>query len=470
MKNYPNTLLNASGEAVGLPKGFQGNSEVGHLTIGSGRIIQQSLTRINKSIEDKSFFTNPEFLEAIKNAKKNKTSLHLIGLFQTEGVHAHLNHLQALLKLCEQEKFFDVKIHAITDGRDSPTTKSLNHIKKILAVLKKQKFGEIVTISGRYYAMDRNKNWDRTKQAYDCIMKGETKTTYTNPLNSIKESHKKKITDEFIIPRKQKKYGGVKENDSIIFFNYRTDRTRQLTQSIVERKFEEWKREKKKTYFVAMTQYYNPMNAKVAYPDVLEKNLLGYTIAENGLRQLRISETEKYAHVTFFFNGQNEVANRNEERILIPSPTTPTYDNTPEMSAKEITQKLVEQIKTKKYDFIVVNLVNCDMVGHTGNKKAITKAIETVDACVGEITKTALKENYTTLVFADHGNAEDQTKKWGTSHTTNPVPLILVTNEEKLKKTILEKNKGLQDIAPTVLEILKIKKPKEMTGTSIIKK
>mgnify|MGYP001224391603 CR=1 FL=1 len=471
MKNYPNTLLNASGEAVGLPKGFQGNSEVGHLTIGSGRIIYQSLTRINKSIEDKSFFTNQEFLEAIRNARRNKTSLHLIGLFQTEGVHAHLNHLEALLELCRQEKFFDVKIHAVTDGRDSPVKNSLIHVKKIQALLKKLKFGEIVTVSGRYYSMDRNKNWERTKQAHDCIVNGETKITYKDPIVSIQESHKKKVTDEFIVPRKQKNYSGVKENDSIIFFNFRTDRTRQLTQSIVERRFDGWSRgDKKKTYFVGMTQYYVPMNAHVAYPDIVEKNLLGEVVAENGLRQLRISETEKYAHVTFFFNGQNEVANRNEERILVPSPSVATYDKKPEMSAIEVTQKLVEQIKTKKFDFLVVNLVNCDMVGHTGDKKAIIKAIETVDTCVGEITKTALEENYTTLVFADHGNAEDQSKKWTTSHTINPVPLIIVTNDEKIKKSTLEKNKGLRDIAPTVLDILKIKKPIEMTGSSIIKK
>lgn len=470
MKNYPNTLINSSGEAVGLPNGFQGNSEVGHLTIGAGRIILQSLTRINKSIDDKSFFSNEKFLTAINSAKKNKTTLHLIGLFQTEGVHAHLNHLEALLELCRQEKFFDVKIHAITDGRDSPVKNSLIHVKKIQSILKKLKFGEIVTVSGRYYAMDRNKNWERTKLTHDCIINGETKITYKNPIDSVKESHKKNVTDEFIVPRKQKNYLGVKENDSIIFFNFRTDRTRQLTQSIVERKFEGWSREKKKICFVGMTQYYEPMNANVAYLDITEKNLLGEVIAENGLRQFRISETEKYAHVTFFFNGQNEVANRNEERILVPSPSVATYDKTPQMSAKEVTEKLIEQIKTKKFDFIVVNLVNCDMVGHTGDKKAIIKAIEAVDNSVGQITKTGLEENYITLVFADHGNAEDQTKKWTTSHTINPVPFILVTSDPKLKKAKLEKNKGLSDIAPTVLEILKIKKPIEMTGVSIVKK
>ncbi len=470
MKNHPNTLLKCSGENVGLPKDFQGNSEVGHLTIGSGRIILQSLTRINKAIEDKTFFSNLDFLAAINLARKNKSSLHLIGLFQTEGVHAHLDHLTALLELCKQEKFFDVKIHAITDGRDSPVENSLIHVKKIEGLLKKIGFGEIVTISGRFYTMDRNQRWERTKQAYECIVEGKTLVSYKDSIKSISQSHKEKITDEFIIPRKKINYEGFKENDSVIFFNFRTDRTRQLTQSIVERKFLGWRREKRKIHFVAMTQYYSPMNASVAFDDIPLKNILGEVIAETGVRQLRISETEKYAHVTFFFNGQNESPYRNEERILIPSPKIATYDLQPEMSAKEVTEKLIAEINLNKHDFIVTNLVNCDMVGHTGNLEAIKKAISTVDECVGKISEAGLKNNYTLLIFGDHGNAENQSQKWSTSHTLNDVPLILVTNNEKLKKIKLASGMGLKDIAPTVLEIMQIKKPLEMTGKSILKK
>ncbi len=470
MKEYPNTLLNASGEAVGLPEGFQGNSEVGHMTIGSGRIIYQSMVKINNCIKDKSFFKNDALLGAINNAKENNTALHLMGLIQIEGVHSHLNHLIALLDLCKKEKFTNVKIHAITDGRDSPVTDSIKNLKIVEEKIKEIGFGEISTVSGRFYAMDRDNRWERTKQAYDCIVKGETKIEYIDAFESIKQSHKESITDEFIVPRKIKDYGGISENDSIIFFNFRTDRTRQLTKAIVEEKFDGWARKPLKVFYTAMTQFYTPMNAHVAFTDVSLDNLLGKVIADNNLKQLRISETEKYAHVTFFFNGQQEAPNKNEERILIPSPKVATYDLKPQMSALEVTEKLVAEIKTGKFDFIVVNLVNGDMVGHTGVILAIHKAVETVDNCVEKIVEAGLSNDYTLLVFADHGNAEDQTKEWLTSHTINPVPLILVSNEEKLKHARLHKAKGLADIAPTVLDILKIKKPKEMTGESIVEK
>jgi 2,3-bisphosphoglycerate-independent phosphoglycerate mutase len=459
MKDYPNELIDASGEAVGLPKGYQGNSEVGHMTIGSGRIIFQSLPRINKSIKSKEFFKISEFLNAIKNCKKNKSTLHLIGLIQVEGVHSHLNHLIALLDLCKKEKFTNVVVHAITDGRDSPVTNSLKHLKKLV------KYGAtIATISGRYYSMDRDLRWNRTKKAYDCIVKGECEE-YNDPIKQIKACHKNKEFDEFIIPRKLQGYDGIKNKDSIIFFNFRTDRPRQLTKAIVEEKFEGFKRSPLHVNYVAMTQYYKPMNAKVAFKDQSFKNLLGDVVAKKGLRQLRISETEKYAHVTFFFNGQIEKPNKKENRILIPSPRVATYDLKPEMSAKKIKNKLVEEIKKDKYDLIVTNFVNGDMVGHTGIVKAIHKAVSEVDKCVGDIVNEALSKDYTVLIFADHGNCEDQSKNWKTSHTLNPVPLIVVSND-KLK---LEKNCGLQDIAPTVLNLMKIKIPKEMTGKSVIK-
>lgn len=467
MKNYPNTLLSASGESVGLPKGYQGNSEVGHMTIGSGRILFQSLERINSSIADKSFFKNPAFIEAINNAKKNNTYLHLIGLIQEEGVHSHLNHLFALIDLCKKEKFCKVKIHVITDGRDAPVKKSIDYITKLEKKIKKTGIGEIVSVQGRFFAMDRDKRWERTQKAYDCIVLGKAENDFVDTISIIKKSHRENKTDEFIIPVKKRNYSGIKENDSVIFFNFRTDRTRQLTRAIVEENFEGWQRKPLNICFVAMTQFYQPMNALIAYPEQSLTNLLGEIVANANLKQLRISETEKYAHVTFFFNGQKEEPNKNEERILIASPKVLTYDLKPEMSAYEVTEKLCGEIDSKKFDFIVTNLVNGDMVGHTGNVEAINKAVKTVDDCVGKIYETGLKNGYTLLIFADHGNVEDQSKNWVTSHTTNKVPFILVSEDKKLKKVKLKKGKGLQDIAPTALKILGLAKSKEMTGESI---
>jgi 2,3-bisphosphoglycerate-independent phosphoglycerate mutase len=468
MKQYPNVLLKASGEAVGLPKGYQGNSEVGHMTIGSGRIIDESLTRINKAIKNGSFFRIPELIGAIKNCRRNKSKLHIMGLLQTEGVHAHIDHLFALLDLCRKQKFRDVLIHVFTDGRDAPVHDSLKNAKALNNKIKKTGIGTIATISGRYYAMDRDKRWSRTKKAYDCIVNGKSGIEFDDAIKTIKQSHRQGITDEFIVPRKRKGYKGVKSKDSIIFFNFRTDRPRQLTKAIVEKRFEGWKRKPLNAYFTAMTQYYEPMNAKVAFKELKIRNILGEIISRNRLKQLRISETEKYAHVTFFFNCQTEKPFAGEDRILIHSPKVATYDLKPEMSAYEVTRRLVQEIKKKKYDFIVVNLVNCDMVGHTGVTSAIKKAIKAVDDCVGKIVDAGLKKDYNLLVFGDHGNAEDQTAKWGTSHTTNPVPFILVSNDETLKKAKLKKNKGLQDIAPTVLGLMGVKKAKEMKGESLI--
>ncbi|MFH1590248.1 MAG: 2,3-bisphosphoglycerate-independent phosphoglycerate mutase [archaeon] len=465
MKHYPNTLLNASGEAVGLPKGYQGNSEVGHMTIGSGRIINQSLSRINKSIEDKSFFKISEFSKAINNCKKNKSKLHIMGLLQVEGVHSHIDHLFALLDLCKKKNFKRVVVHVFTDGRDAPVNNSLKHVKKLLNKFKEIGFGEIVTVSGRYYSMDRDKRWDRTKKAYDCIVNGDSKDEFSNPLTAIKKCHANDETDEFIKPQVLKGYHGVKKNDSMIFFNFRTDRTRQLTKAIVEDKFEGWNRKKLNVLFVAMTPFYKPMNAEVAFKERKIDNLLGEIVSKNGLKQFRVSETEKYAHVTFFFNGQIEKPFKNEDRFLINSPKVVTYDLQPEMSVYEIADALVKQIKTEKYDLIVTNLVNGDMVGHTGIIHAIKKAVKAVDLALGRIVDEALKHDYTMLIFGDHGNVEDQTAEWRTSHTINPVPLIVVSNDLKMK---LPKNKGLQDIAPTVLKLLGLKKPVEMTGESLV--
>ncbi|MBN2885046.1 2,3-bisphosphoglycerate-independent phosphoglycerate mutase [Patescibacteria group bacterium] len=469
LKNYPHGLLAASGEAVGLEQGYQGNSEVGHLTIGSGRTIFQSMARINKDIKDGSFFKNKALLDAIKFCKKHKTHLHLIGLLQDQGVHAHIKHLFALLDLCQKNKFKDVYIHVITDGRDAPVTESLKHLKALNAKLKSLGFGQIVTISGRYYAMDRDKRWTRTKAAYNSIALGQGKS-FTNAVTGIKECHQRGEMDEFIKPISKEGYVGFKKNDGVIFFNFRTDRPRQLTQAMVEKNFHGFKRKLPNVKTVAMTQYYQPMKAIVAYPNISLNNLLGECISKAGLRQLRISETEKYAHVTFFFNGQREKPYKGENRILIHSPKVSTYDLQPEMSALKISDRLVKEIDRKIYDFIVVNLVNGDMVGHTGKKQSILKAIATVDKAQGQIIASALKNNYTCLVIADHGNAEDKSSKVSTSHTTNPVPVILLSDNKILKSSKIKQPAGLKDVAPTILDIMKIKKPKEMNGKSFLKK
>jgi len=466
MASYPHTLIRASGEAVGLPKGYQGNSEVGHMTIGSGRINYQAMMRINKAIESGDFFRNKAFLGAIHNCKKNRSHLHLIGLLQSEGVHSHETHLYALLELCKMQNFKEVFLHIITDGRDAPVHDAQKHLKKLMQVIKKLGIGALVTLNGRYYAMDRDKRWERTKKAYDCIVEGRA-DVFDDVLVQLKQCYQKGETDEFIVPRKLKGYGGIKAKDSIIFFNYRTDRPRQLTKAIVESKFEGWQRKPLDVYYVGMTEYYKPMNAHVAFDDIALSNLLGEVIARKGLLQLRISETEKYAHVTFFFNGQKEKPNPKEDRVLISSPKVATYDLEPEMSAYEVTSRLVNEIKKVRYHFIVVNIVNGDMVGHTGVLKACYAAIKIVDECTRSIVEAGLANAYTSIVFADHGNIEDQRPAWRTSHTINPVPLILVSPEPKLKKCRLRSG-GLQDIAPTVLDLLGIAKPKEMTGKSLI--
>ena len=446
MEKYPTTLLKVAGKAVGLPPNYQGNSEVGHVTIGSGRIIQQPLTKINKEIQKGSFYKNKQFLGAINNCKKHNSILHIIGLLQKEGVHAHKKHLYALLNLCKKQNFKNFQIHVITDGRDAPPKNGIKNLRELLAITKK-----IATISGRYYAMDRDKRWERTKKAYDCIVKAEAKE-FENPIKLLKNCYKHNETDEFINPRKAKNYNGIKTNDSVIFYNFRTDRLRQLTQLI----------EKRKVYTVTMTKYSKNSRSKPAFEEPKVKNILGEVIAKKNIKQLRISETEKYAHVTFFFNNQIEKPYKNEHRILIHSPKVATYDLKPEMSAYKVTSRLLKEIN--KYQFIVVNLVNGDMVGHTGIKKACLKAAETVDKCVKRITDKDLQKDGIALVFADHGNLEDKSKKYQTSHTKNKVPLIVVSN----KKLKLKNNKGLKDIAPSVLKLLEIKKPKEMTGKSII--
>lgn len=466
MKKYPNVLLNAHNGAVGLPPKYQGNSEVGHMTLGSGRIIKQAMERINCSIKDGNFFNKKEFLFAIAHAKRRNGSLHLIGLIQEEGVHSHLSHLFALLDLCNQKKFYDVKLHLITDGRDSPVNKGMIYLKKIQKKIDELGFSEIVSISGRFYAMDRDERWDRTKMAYNAIAKGKSEIKFLNSKKTITDSYKSKITDEFIIPRVKKNYKGILNKDAVIFFNYRTDRARQLTHALTDKTFTHFIRKKIDAYYVSMTEYYKPIKSKVAFYEPEVKNNLGHIISKNNLKQLRISETEKYAHVTFFFNSQIENPNKKEDRIIIPSPKVRTYDLQPEMSILKITSKLNKELRKEKYDFVVVNLVNGDMVGHTAKVPAIKKACEAVDKSLEKIVKTAQKHNYDMIILADHGNAEDQRPGWETSHTINPVPCIIISD----KKYNLKKGCGLQDIASTVLDLMNISKPKEMSGNSILKR
>lgn len=468
MQEYPNTLLDASGSAVGLPDWYMGNSEVGHMTIGSWRIIFQSLARIHKSIHDQSFFKIPEFVEAIQNCKKNWSRLHLIWLLQIQWVHAHIDHLFALLDLCKLHDFHNVYIHVITDGRDAPVTDSQIHMKNLLDKISELWFGEIATITWRYYAMDRDKRWDRTQIAYETIVQWNEyrEENCDDPLDALNQLHKDWETDEFIKPLKRNDYEWFKEHDSVIFYNFRTDRPRQLTQAIVEHDFYGFDRVRiHKLFYVSMTEFYRPMNAHVAFKDQNIDNLLGEIVSKAWYKQLRISETEKYAHVTFFFNGQKEKPNENEDRILIDSPKVATYDLQPEMSVPKIDKRLVDEITKEKYDLIVTNLVNGDMVGHTWIPTAIRKWIEAVDTALGDILEAWLAHGYTLIVFADHGNAEDQTPEWRTSHTTNPVQCMIISDE---KDFTLKDWKGLQDIAPTVLDILGLDKPKEMTGETLI--
>jgi len=459
MKKYPNILLDTSGSAVGLPEGYQGNSEVGHMTIGSGRIVGQSLVRINKSIDNGEFFKNEVLMEAVNNCKQNDSTMHIIGLLQDEGVHAHIKHLYALLDLCKNNGLTKICVHVITDGRDAPPTAGKEKIENLQKKLDELGIGKITTISGRYYAMDRDKRWDRTQKAYEAIINANA-----DKIIPLDKCYSKNETDEFLIPRKAQWYKGVQDNDSFVFYNFRTDRPRQLTQAIVEDNFEGFTREKKNVFYVAMTQYYQPMNASVVFKDIKITNLLGEVLSKNNIHQLRISETEKYAHVTFFFNGQIEKPFENEDRILIHSPKVATYDLKPEMSAFEITDRVLKELDKDIYDIVVMNIVNGDMVGHTAVIDACLRAVEVVDECVNKIAQKILEKDGVALIFADHGNIEDQRPEWKTSHTINPVPFILVSN----KKYNLREHGQLQDIAPTVLDLLNLEKPKEMTGNSLI--
>ena len=467
INEYPNMYLEASGEYVGLPKGQMGNSEVGHMAIGSGRIIYQSLEKINKSIEDKTFYQNKELLSAIEHAKNNNSKLHLIGLLSDGGIHSHINHLFAMLDLCQQIKFYNVYIHVITDGRDTNPDSGIHYIKMLKNKIDTIDFGYIATICGRYYMMDRDNRFDRVKLAYDMLTKGEGEK-YTYPEQAWKNNQARGITDEFITPSIINSEGIIQDNDAIITWNYRPDRLKELYASLTNKDYKCFERKLiNNIKLVTMMPVAKEVICTNAYTNEIIDNVLGKVISDNNLSQLRIAETEKYAHVTYFFDGGVELKLNNCNRILIPSPKVATYDLQPEMSAYEITDTLLKEIESK-YDLIVLNFANGDMVGHTGVYEKGIVAVETVDKCLEKIITHIDLNEYTIIVTADHGNCEQMIiddNSINTAHTNNLVPFIILDNKIKLKENHIGK---LSDIAPTILNIMGLDIPKAMNGDVLI--
>ncbi len=469
-KTNPNTVIRTSGLDVGLPEGQMGNSEVGHTNIGAGRIVYQELTRITKSIEDGDFFSIAELVDAIENCKKNHTKLHVMGLLSNGGVHSHIRHLYAILELAKRRDFEDVYVHCFLDGRDTPPASGESFIAELEQKMAEKGVGKIASITGRFYAMDRDKRWERVHKAYDALVNGIGEKS-TSATKAIEDSYQKEVFDEFVLPtlicNGDEPIATIGENDSVIFFNFRPDRAREITRSLVDKEFTGFERKYFPLYYVCFTNYDETIeNVHIVFKKAEIKNTFGEIVSKHGLTQLRIAETEKYAHVTFFFNGGEEKQYKGEDRILIPSPKVETYDMQPEMSAVEVTDKVVEAIESKKYDTIILNYANPDMVGHTGNLEAAIKAIETIDTCVGRVVEAIEKVQGVVLITADHGNSEQMidyaTGEPHTAHTTNPVPLILVGKNATLKPG------RLADLAPTMLDIMGIEKPAEMTGESLI--
>ncbi len=474
---YPHTLISASGSDVGLPDGQMGNSEVGHLTIGSGRIIQQELVRISNIVKNNQLGVVNELREMADSLKKNNSTLHITGLCSDGGVHSHIDHLLGLIKWASDNDIKKVAIHIITDGRDTPAKSALKYLNQIESCIKKFNTGEIVSICGRYWMMDRNLLWDRTKKAYTNLTDPDIQITNISPQDYIEESYSKNITDEFIEPiRMSENY--LQDGDSLICFNFRPDRARQIVKSLSIREFSDFERKNFPDLdFVTFTQYDPNFPVKVAFPPESLNNFIGQIVSENGLKQYRTAETEKYPHVTYFFNGGVEIPLPGEERHLIPSPRVATYDMKPEMSAEELSNSCSKAIKSGNYAFIVINFANPDMVGHTGNMDATIKAIETVDKCIGQIVNATGEMGGSILITADHGNAElmkgPEGEPW-TAHTINKVPLILIEGEKRKIPNMgneinLRDNAGLADIAPTLLQLLNLPIPIEMTGKSLIK-
>jgi len=473
VKKYPTSIVRTSGMDVGLPHGQMGNSEVGHTNIGAGRIVYQEFTRITKSIEDGDFFEKEEFVQAVENCKAHGSKLHIMGLLSDGGVHSHNTHLYALIELAKRYGLKDVFIHCFFDGRDVPPDSGIGYVKELQEKLDEIGVGKIATLMGRYYAMDRDNRWERVKKAYDAMVLGEG-LTCASPPRAIEEAYARQEFDEFIVPtvvlENGKPVTTVDSNDSVIFFNFRPDRAREITRAFVDPDFKGFERAKGffPLYYVCMTQYDKTLpNVHVAFKPESLTSTFGEYISRLGYRQLRIAETEKYAHVTFFFNGGVETMYEGEDRVLIPSPKVATYDLKPEMSAYEVTDEVVKRINSKQYDVIILNYANCDMVGHTGVFEAAKAAVEAIDKCVGRVVEAVQAQGGAVLITADHGNAEQmidyETGGPFTAHTTNPVPLIGIgLGDRKLR------DGRLADLAPTMLELLGLEKPKEMTGESLL--
>lgn len=465
----PVTQIGASGMDVGLPDGQMGNSEVGHTNMGAGRIVYQELTRITKTINEDKLKENEAIVNAMDKALENGTALHLMGLLSSGGVHSHITHLYGILELAKKKGLENVYIHTFLDGRDVPPSSAAEFIDELLAKTKEIGVGKVATVSGRYYAMDRDNNWDRVEKTYAAMVYGEGEKAEC-PVCAVKNSYDKGVTDEFVVPVVVEGGAQVKPNDSIIFFNFRPDRAREITRTFVDPDFKGFERKNGffPVNFVCMTQYDATMpNVDVAFKPQALKNTLGEYVSNKGMTQLRIAETEKYAHVTFFFNGGVEKQYEGEDRILVKSPAVATYDLQPEMSAYEVTDKLVPAIESGKYDMIILNYANCDMVGHTGVFEAAVKAVEAVDTCVGRVVEAIKKMGGVALITADHGNADKMVDADGspfTAHTTNPVPFCVVGYDCRLRE-----GGRLADIAPTMLQIMGLEQPAEMDGVSLIK-
>jgi 2,3-bisphosphoglycerate-independent phosphoglycerate mutase len=478
IRDYPHTLIQACGEEVGLPKFEFGNSEVGHMNLGSGRVMYQELPKINKAIQDESFFKNEALKGAIEHVRKNNSSLHLMGLVSSGGVHSHIDHLFALLELAKTEKIKNVFIHAFTDGRDAPRDSGLDFITQLEEKIKKLRTGKIATVSGRFYAMDRDNRWERVEKAYKAMVLSQGEE-FKNATDAIKASYKKGIYDEELNPSIIKNVDGkIKEKDAVIFFNFRSDRAKQIAKALVLPEFDGFKRDLiSDLYFVCMTKYDEGLPVKIVFKKEEVKNVLGEIISKVGLKQLRIAETEKYAHVTNFFNCGRIDPFEGEDRILIPSPKVNSYDQKPEMSANEVTDKVLEALGKNIYNFILINFANPDMVGHTGNIPATIKAIETVDLCLNKIVSKVLEKNGNIIITADHGNADVMINlingEIDKEHSVNPVPFILISKDKKGQGkeedlSLLSPIGLLTDVTTTVLALMGLEKPKEMTGTNLL--
>jgi 2,3-bisphosphoglycerate-independent phosphoglycerate mutase len=476
LRGYPHAKLKASGEEVGLPEGQMGNSEVGHLNLGAGRIVYQDSTRISKAIRDGDFAQNPVLISAMDTVKQSGANLHLMGLLSEGGVHSRLDHIFAMFDMVKARGITNVFFHAFLDGRDTPPSSAGLYITQLEEYIKKIGIGMIASVQGRYYAMDRDNRWERVQKAYDALVLGEGIRKYS-ALDAVQQSYEHEKTDEFILPtvilnqKTNKHVAMIKDNDAVIFCNFRSDRAREITRAMTDPEFIGFRRRRvpKLSSFVCLTTYDETFDLPVAFGSVRLTHILGEVLSNSEIRQLRIAETEKYAHVTFFFNGGEEPPFPLEERILVPSPReVPTYDKKPEMSAREITDKLVEQITSRQYGFILVNYANPDMVGHTGIMSAAIEAVEVIDECLGRVVAAAQQEGMVVFITADHGNIENMheasTKQPHTAHTTGPVPFILVHKDMQLRKEGI-----LADVAPTVLDLMGIGIPKEMTGKSLMR-